>query len=469
MFDKITTNIFALGFSLILMTTIFTTPIIPKSNAVEAPNGIRVVGQVKKPLNFTYAELLTFPLVSEVATLECVDYSWEITFNWTGVPLFHLLALAQVKQDAYDVVFRASDGFSSSIRVEEALRTTTILALKGNGTVLSEMHSIEGGFRIVIPGKWGYKWVRDIEEIEIVNYDYKGRYESAGFSDEADVPGSVQPLITPPLQVFEMSFGEKKVEMQAFTNVSVTLSSIDYFQRKLDFSIIAPSGVTGFADFIMPQNPLQGMHAVFLDGEIVDSAGAEAANLTLLYLAFPEDHHSVEIVYSGSVGIAPRVSVEFNQTAYVGEPVVFDASKSVDDEEIVTCYWDFGDGMSENNLVVSHSYVKEGTYKVLLRLTDNEGLSNSTELTVTIQNKLEPPESASQNDNSEKTMESLAIVGVVFAAVTIALTVTLVILFQKRKIIQRKLILRLKMDNIAVRQVFQATKVFFNMAKRISS
>lgn len=87
MFNKIT-SVFALLFSMILMTAIFTTALTPKSNAVEAPSGIRVVGLVKNPLNFTYAELLTFPLVSEVATLECVDHSWKITLNWTGVPLF---------------------------------------------------------------------------------------------------------------------------------------------------------------------------------------------------------------------------------------------------------------------------------------------------------------------------------------------------------------------------------------------
>jgi hypothetical protein len=433
MSKKIITSVLALAFSLVLVAAISTTALIPKTSAVEAPSGIRVVGLVKKPLNFTYTELLTFPLVSEVATLECVDHSWKITLNWTGVPLFHLLALAQVEKDAYDVVFRASDGYSSSITVGEALRPTTILALKANGTVLSEISGREGGFRVVIPGKWGYKWVSDVEEIKVVDYDYKGYWEEAGLSDEADMPGFVQPPITPPLQVLETSSGQKKAEVQIFTNVSTTFSSIDYFQKKIILNITVQPGASGFADFIMPEDSLWGPYSILLDGETVDFAEAEAANVILLYLTFPEGSHSVEIAYSGSSGIAPWVLVEFNETAYVEEPVVFDASKSVDDGRIVTCFWDFGDGTSESNIVVSHSYVREGTYKVLLRLTDNEGLSNSTELTVTIQNKLEPAGNVSQNNNSEKTLESLAIVGVVFAAITIALTVTLIIFSQKRK------------------------------------
>jgi hypothetical protein len=442
MFNKIAASVFAFVFSLILVITIFTTVFTPKSNAVETPRGIRVVGLVKKPLNFTYAELLTFPLVSEVATLECVDHSWKVTFNWTGVPLFHLLALAQVEKDAYDVAFHASDGFSSSITVAEALRPTTMLALKANGTVLSEISGKEGGFRIVVPGKWGYKWVRDVEEIKVVDYDYKGYYEEVGFSDEADMPGFVQPPITPPLQVFEMSFGQKKVGIQAFTNVSIAFSSVDYVQKKMGFNVAVPSGAVGFADLLVPKDPLWRLNSVILDDETTYFAESEAANFTLLYLTFQEGSYSMEIVYSGSLGIAPRIFVEFNQTAYVGESIVFDATKSVDDGKIVTCYWDFGDGTSESSLVTSHSYAKEGTYQVLLRLTDNEGLSNSTELTVTIQKKLEP--TGEEPDSSYKTLEPVVILEAVLVVVAGALIATLLILFLRR-IFQRRSIHKLQM------------------------
>ena len=429
-----TAGVFALALSLILITTIFAAAIVPETKAAEAPNGIRVVGLVKKTLNFTYAELLTFPMVSEVANMECVDRSWKVTLNWTGVPLFHLLALAQIEKDAYDVAFRASDGFSSSITVAEALRPTTILALKANGTVLSEVSGREGGFRIVVPGKWGYKWVRDVEEIKVVDYDYKGFYEDAGFSDEADMPESVQPSIMPPLLVPETSSGQKESGVQIFTNVSTVFSSIDYFQKKITFNITVQLGASGFADFIVPKDSLWGPFSIFLDGTAADFVEAEAANVTLLYWAFPEGSHSLEIAYAGSRGIAPWISVEFNETAYVDESVVFDASKSVDDGRIVTYFWDFGDGTSDVNSVVTHSYIEEGTFKVVLTLTDNEGLSNSTEYTVTVQNRLGPAGNVSQNgNNSDKTFESLAIVGVASAAIAIALTVTLIVFFRKRK------------------------------------
>ena len=64
----------------------------------------------------------------------------------------------------------------------------------------------------------------------------------------------------------------------------------------------------------------------------------------------------------------------FNQTIYIGETVNFDASKSVDDGEIVSYKWDFGDGTHANGVMVSHSYFKEGAYQVILNVTDNDGL-----------------------------------------------------------------------------------------------
>lgn len=102
-------------------------------------DGIRVFGLVNSPLNLTYDELRSFPMVSEVAELKCVYGSPDVTYNWTGIPLFYLLTLAQVKPEAYKVVTRGSDGFSSDLLIEDALKPTTILALGTNGTDLPEI------------------------------------------------------------------------------------------------------------------------------------------------------------------------------------------------------------------------------------------------------------------------------------------------------------------------------------------
>jgi len=174
-----------------------------------SPYDLRISGLVYRPLNLTYSELQSFPKVSEIAIMKCVA-GWAQLYNWTGIPLFFLLGVTGVKMGATEVVFYASDGFSSSLTIERALHPTTLLALEAKGTVLS--HSNGYPYRLVVPCKYGYKWVKSITEIEVVDYDYKGTYESMGYSDEAEIPDCTFPSITPPFETFHIVPGNSELQ-----------------------------------------------------------------------------------------------------------------------------------------------------------------------------------------------------------------------------------------------------------------
>jgi hypothetical protein len=60
-----------------------------------------------------------------------------------------------------------------------------ILAFEMNGVELPLDHGYP--LRLVVPGKYGYKWVKWITHIEVIDYDYKGYWESRGWDDEADI------------------------------------------------------------------------------------------------------------------------------------------------------------------------------------------------------------------------------------------------------------------------------------------
>ena len=343
------------------------------------PSEIEISGLVNRPLTFTYSELLSFPMVSEVATLECIDRTWKKTLNWTGIPLFHLLTISQVKSEAQGVIFRASDGFLSRILIEEALEPTTILALRANGTLLSEITGREGGFRVVVPCKWGYYWVTDVKEIEVTDY--------IPTTDE-EMPDCMQPSITPPLQVINIPIGNREFQIEAFANVSITAFTLNYLQNEISFNVTVPSETVGFTDFIMQQDLFKEPYSVFSNGETIDIVEAHVSNLTFLYLTFQEGLHTVRIVGTDFFGAVPQLIVEFNQTAWVGETIIFDASKSTDDGKIISCEWGFGDSTGGSGVVTSHSYYEEGTYQVVLKATDNDGLSNSITLTVNVQKEI---------------------------------------------------------------------------------
>jgi len=60
----------------------------------------------------------------------------------------------------------------------------------------------------------------------------------------------------------------------------------------------------------------------------------------------------------------------------------FDATASHDpDNEELKFFWDFGDGATSDQPIVTHTYEKTGTYKVTLTVTDNSGLACSSDTT----------------------------------------------------------------------------------------
>ena len=72
------------------------------------------------------------------------------------------------------------------------------------------------------------------------------------------------------------------------------------------------------------------------------------------------------------------------------ETIYFDASGSYDpDGTIVSYLWDFGDGTTSRGVTVNHSYTDNGTYKVTLTVTDDDGAVGSTQATKTVLNR--PP------------------------------------------------------------------------------
>ena len=357
----------------------------PKTATAQTLGRLEIDGDVSTPLNLTYTELFSFPMVSEVAELKCVSGPPDVTYNWTGIPLFYLLTLAEIKPDAYKVVTRCSDGYSSDLLVEDALKPTTILGLQANGTSLPQLtYGPAGPNRLVVPGKYGYKWSSSVEEIQVVTTDYKGNYESGPWSDVADVPGyGPLPTPTPPLQTLDISYGNRTFEVGAFTNASITASSFDHSQKALNVNFTVPEGSSGFTDLIVQQDFLSRPYNVTIDGKGVSATEADTNTSSYIYLQIEQGIHTVSILAAGFDYI-PEAIVNYPAAVDVGQNVTFDASKSADVGRIVSYEWSFGDGTNGTGPVVLHSYSKGGTYQVTLNVTNSEGISDLKTLTITV-------------------------------------------------------------------------------------
>jgi len=72
----------------------------------------------------------------------------------------------------------------------------------------------------------------------------------------------------------------------------------------------------------------------------------------------------------------------------VNETVTFDAGDSYDpDGTIVSYAWDFGDDTTDTGVIVNHNYTAAGTYAVNLTVTDDDALTSSTSVLITVLEK----------------------------------------------------------------------------------
>jgi len=79
---------------------------------------------------------------------------------------------------------------------------------------------------------------------------------------------------------------------------------------------------------------------------------------------------------------------------FAGTPIIFDGSNSYDPDEdgyIASGYWNFGDGTNFTAKIVAHTYSNPGTYTVTLTVTDNNGTTDTCEITVVISQANRPP------------------------------------------------------------------------------
>ena len=143
-------------------------------------------GSVETPLSFNLSEIMAMPkstVNSELLCLPNVGSSGILmeSGSWTGVKLQHLLELAGVKAEAVKVAFHATDDFTTDLTIDAANQEDVLVAYEKNGSPLQET------LRLVAPNLWGYKWIKWLTRIEVVNYDFKGFYESRGFPDDAKI------------------------------------------------------------------------------------------------------------------------------------------------------------------------------------------------------------------------------------------------------------------------------------------
>jgi len=165
-----------------------------RENSIKGPQQINastyrltITGLVNKTVEYAYDAVISgFQKYQKVITLHCVE-GWSVKILWEGFLLKDLLNEAGIDPQAVMVIFYAYDGYSTSLPLDYILDNDILIAYKMNGLVLPPERGFP--FQLVAESKYGYKWIKWITQIELSdNENYKGYWESRGFSNDADLP-----------------------------------------------------------------------------------------------------------------------------------------------------------------------------------------------------------------------------------------------------------------------------------------
>ena len=146
---------------------------------------LTVDGLVDLPASYAYEDVVVLPSEERLVTIYCVE-GWDATVLWKGVAMRTLLDAAGVQETANTVIFHATDGYTTSLPLQEILENNLILAYDANGIALPP--EMGRPFIFVAEDKWGYKWARWVSRIELSSdASYQGYWETGGYSNDADL------------------------------------------------------------------------------------------------------------------------------------------------------------------------------------------------------------------------------------------------------------------------------------------
>jgi DMSO/TMAO reductase YedYZ molybdopterin-dependent catalytic subunit len=150
---------------------------------------LRIHGEVNQPYTLNYQELMALPMKQQYESMMCISNEvggqYMSNAKWEGVPLVDLLQRAGLKPGATKVVLSAVDDYSDSIHLSKALEPTTLVAVHMNDVTLPDGHGFPA--RLLVPGIYGMKHVKWMNDIEVVSTDFQGYWQVRGWSDAAPI------------------------------------------------------------------------------------------------------------------------------------------------------------------------------------------------------------------------------------------------------------------------------------------
>lgn len=141
---------------------------------------LTVTGLVKKPADYTLAQVQTLPRYRQNTRHVCVE-GWDVIGRFGGARLSDFLQMIGADTTARFVTVNCADNYYESLDMETALHPQTLLCYEMYEQPLTREHGAP--LRLTAPTKIGYKQAKYLTDLKVTNVlDRVGYWEDQGYS-----------------------------------------------------------------------------------------------------------------------------------------------------------------------------------------------------------------------------------------------------------------------------------------------
>src|SRR5690606_14302861 len=145
---------------------------------------LRVHGDVERPFEVDFKQLLALPQTHQVCDEHCVTGWSVLDAKFNGVQVKTRGEKDNIKASASHVIFEAAHGNTENVRLAEALAPNVLVAHTLGGEPLPRTHG--GPVRALVPDLYFWKSAKWLTGIRFVARNEPGYWETRGYHNHAD-------------------------------------------------------------------------------------------------------------------------------------------------------------------------------------------------------------------------------------------------------------------------------------------
>lgn len=144
----------------------------------------RVWGEIEAPFQLTWEQFKALPRKTVHTDIHCVTRWSKLDADFEGVPIQHVLELAQLRPSARFVVAHAEQGYTTNLPLEVLDDDDVLLADTYAGEPLAPEHGYP--LRLFVPKRYFWKSAKWLRGLEFLAHDQLGFWERYGYNNSAD-------------------------------------------------------------------------------------------------------------------------------------------------------------------------------------------------------------------------------------------------------------------------------------------